>query len=394
LSLFEKCRRFTRAAEVKAAGIYPYFQPIARSSGARVEVEGRELVMVGSNNYLGLTDHPKVQEAARAAIGRYGAGCTGSRFLNGTLDLHEELEERLAAFLGKPACLTMSTGYQTNLGTIATLVGRDDVIYSDRENHASILDGCRLSFGDLKKFRHNDMEDLERLLSIENGKHARLIIVDGVYSMRGNLAKLPRIVELANEYGAQLMVDDAHGIGYMGEGGRGTVHHFGVNDDVDLVVGTFSKSFASIGGFVAATDEIVHYIKHHARALIFSASIPPASVAATLAALDVIEAEPERADRLWRNVRRMKTAFDELGFDTDSSDSAVIPIRVGTDTETFTFWRMLFDRGVFTNPVTSPAVPPGEGLIRTSYMSTHTDEDLDHVLSVFDELGREFGLIS
>jgi len=394
LSLFDKCRRFTRAAEVKAAGFYPYFQPIARACGAHVEINGRELIMIGSNNYLGLTDHPKVREAAHAAIDRYGSGCTGSRFLNGTLDLHEQLEERLAVFLQKPACLTMSTGYQTNLSTIATLVGRDDVVYSDRENHASILDGCRLAFGDLKKFRHNDMEDLERVLALDSRKNGKLIVVDGVYSMRGNVTNLPRIVELAKEYGAKVMVDDAHGVGYMGEGGRGTVHHFGLNDEVDVVVGTFSKSFASIGGFVAGSEEVIHYLKHNARALIFSASIPPASVAATLAALDVIEAEPERPKQLWRNVRRMKSAFDELGFDTDTSDSAVIPLRVGSDTETFQFWKMLFDRGIFANPVISPAVPPGQGLIRTSYMSTHTDEDLDHVLGVFEELGREFGLIS
>jgi 8-amino-7-oxononanoate synthase len=393
LSLFDKCRQFTRAREVQAAGIYPYFWPISETHATRVTIEGRELVMIGSNNYLGLTEHPQVIEAAQDAIRRFGSGCTGSRFLNGTLDLHVELEEKLAEFAGKEAALTMSTGFQTNLGTISTLVGRDDVIYCDRENHASIIDGCRLSFGTLKKFRHNDMDELERLLQKEPREKGKLIIVDGVFSMRGDLSDVPRIVALAREYGAQVMVDDAHGIGVMGDGGRGTAEHFGFNDDVDLIVGTFSKSFASLGGFVAGTEEVIHYIKHHARALIFSASITPASAAAVLAALDIMEREPERRERLWKIVRRMKGAFDELGFDTDASQSPVIPIRVGTDLDTFKFWRALFDHGVFTNPVISPAVPPGQGLIRTSYMATHTEEDLDRVLDVFANLGREFGLI-
>jgi len=394
LSLFDKCGRFTRAREVQAAGIYPYFQPISATTANRVTIEGRELVMAGSNNYLGLTDHPRVKEAANDAVNRFGSGCTGSRFLNGTLDLHVDLEERLARFADKEAALTMSTGFQTNLGTISTLVAREDVILCDRENHASIIDGCRLSFGNMRKYRHNDMDELEGLLQREPPDRGKLIIVDGVFSMRGDLANIPRIVELAREYGANVIVDDAHGVGVMGEHGRGTAEHYGLNDEVDLVIGTFSKSFASLGGFVAGPEEVIHYIKHHARALIFSASITPASAAAALAALDVIEAEPERRARLWEVVAKMKTAFDSMGFDTDASDSPVIPLRVGSDIDTFRFWRALFDNGVFTNPVISPAVPPGEGLIRTSYMATHTDEDLDRVIEVVGNVGREFGLIS
>jgi 8-amino-7-oxononanoate synthase len=394
LSLFDKCRRFTRAREIQAAGIYPYFQPISETRATRVTIEGRELVMAGSNNYLGLTDHPAVKEASREAITRFGSGCTGSRFLNGTLDLHNELEERLARFSGKEAALTMSTGFQANLGTISTLVGRDDAIYCDRENHASIIDGCRLSFGALRKFRHNNMEDLENLLKQERPERGKLIIVDGVFSMRGDLADIPNLVALGREYGAKVIVDDAHGVGVMGEHGRGTAEHFGLNDEIDMIIGTFSKSFGSLGGFVAGPESVIHYIKHHARALIFSASITPASCAGVIAALDVIEAEPERREALWRNIRKMKAALDDLGFDTDASNSPVIPIRVGSDMDTFRFWQAIFNRGVFTNPVISPAVSPGEGLIRTSYMATHTDEDLDFVIDVLATVGREVGLIT
>ena len=391
LGLLDKCREFTRAREVMALGIYPYFHPIEQSEASEVIIRGRRLIMVGSNNYLGLTQHPHVKQAAVRAIEKYGSGCTGSRFLNGTLDLHVDLEERLAKFMGREAALTMSTGFQVNLGVISSLVGKDDLIFCDRENHASIFDGCRLSFGRTRKYRHSDMEDLEQQLSQVPREQGKLIVTDGVFSMRGDLCRLPRIVELAEEFGASVMVDDAHGIGVLGKNGRGTAEHFGLEDSVDLVMGTFSKSLASLGGFIAGREDVVHFIKHHARALIFSAAITPASAASALAALDVLEGEPDRRRRLWANAERMKKGLREIGYETGHSDSVIVPVQVGDLVETFTFWKMLFDRGVFTNPVVPPAVPEGECLIRTSYMATHTDAELDQVLEVFRQLapGRE-----
>jgi 7-keto-8-aminopelargonate synthetase-like enzyme len=293
----------------------------------------------------------------------------------------------------REAALTFSTGFQTNQGVISTIVGKDDVVYCDRENHASIFDGCRLSYGQLRKFKHNDMDDLERLLEMNDRGHGKLIVVDGVFSMSGDLIELPRIASLARKWGAGVMVDDAHAIGVMGEHGRGTAEHFGIEDDIDLIMGTFSKSFGALGGFVAGDEDVIHYIKHHARALIFSASITPASAAAALASLDVIENEPERHARLWRNVRRMKAGFDRLGFDTLNSRTPVIPIRAGDDLTTFAIWQALYDNGIYANPVVAPAVPPDQGLIRTSYMSTHEDEHLDRVLEVFEKVGKSFGLI-
>jgi 8-amino-7-oxononanoate synthase len=394
LDLFEKCRRFTRPQELQQIGLYPYFHPISGSRATRVVIDGREMIMVGSNNYLGLTHHPAVIEASIRAVEKYGTGCTGSRFLNGTLDLHEELETRLARFMGREACLTFTTGYQTNLGTIDTLVGKDDLIFCDRENHASIFDGCRMSFGETRKFRHNDMRDLERLLEAnrEPGR-GKLVVVDGVFSMGGDLANLPALVELKDRHGARLLVDEAHSLGVLGEGGRGAAEHFGLSDRVDVVMGTFSKSFASAGGFIVAEAAVINYVKHFSRPEIFSAAMPPAAVATVIAALEVLEKEPELRERLWTNARRMKRAFDEMGFDTGQSETPVIPILIGDQTKTFLFWRRLFDAGVFANPVTSPAVPPGKDLIRTSYMAIHTDEELDQVLEVFEQLGREFDII-
>lgn len=393
LSLFDKCRRFTRARELQAAGIYPYFLPITENHGPEIEIGGKRFVMIGSNNYLGLSTDPRVKDAAIEATRKYGSGCTGSRFLNGTLGLHEELEHRLARFMKREAAITFSTGFQTNQGVIATIVGKDDVVYCDRENHASIFDGCRLSYGQIRKFKHNDPDDLERLLELNDRGHGKLVVVDGVFSMSGELVELPRIVDLAKKWGAAVMVDDAHAIGVMGAHGRGTAEHFGIEEDVDLIMGTFSKSFGALGGFVAGDEDVIHYIKHHARSLIFSASITPASAAAVLAALDVIESEPERHANLWRNVHRMSGELRRLGFDTLNSETPVIPVLAGDDLTTFKLWRELFDRGVYTNPVIPPAVPQDHGLIRTSYMSTHTDEHLDRVLEVFEEVGKKFGLI-
>jgi 8-amino-7-oxononanoate synthase len=394
LDLFEKCRNFTRAQQAIKEGWYPYFKAIESGAASEVFIDGRRLIMIGSNNYLGLTQDPRVKEAAIKAVEEFGSGCTGSRFLNGTLKLHEELEHRLAKFMKREAALCFSTGFQTNLGTIATIAGKDDLIFTDRANHASIVDGCRLSFGRSIKFKHNDLNDLERLLSKYPNSGGKLIVADGVFSMEGDIIDLPNVAKLAEKYEARIMIDDAHAIGVLGKHGRGTGEHFGLEDKVDIVMGTFSKSFASLGGFIAADAYVVDYIKHHARALIFSASMPPAATAAVIAALDIIEQEPQRIEGLWKNVRKMKAGFDAMGFNTGKSVTPIIPILVGEDMKTFAFWKLLFDNGIFSNPVITPAVPPGQGRIRTSYMATHTEEELDHVLEVFGRLGREFGLIS
>lgn len=393
MDLFDKCSRFDRANELRRAGLYPYFQPISETHTESVVIDGRSLIMIGSNNYLGLTHHPKVLEASIEATRRYGSGCTGSRFLNGTLDLHVELERRLATFMRKESCVTFSTGFQVNLGVISTLVGKNDVVLCDRENHASIFDGCRLSFGEIYKYRHNDMEDLERQLQRVPDGAGRLVVTDGVFSMKGDLVDLPNLVKVAKKYGARIMLDDAHGVGVLGENGRGTAEHFGLEDEIDVIVGTFSKSFASLGGFTVASEEVIDFVKHTGRSIIFSASSPPSAVAAALAALDIIETEPERRERLWQNVSRMQTKLGDLGYDVGRTRAAIIPIRIGGHMETFQFWRRLHDEGVFTNPVVAPAVPPDEGMIRTSYMATHTFDELDKVADVFARLGRDSGLL-
>lgn len=394
MDLFEKCRNFTRAQQARTEGWYPYFKAIASGADSEVTIDGKKFVMVGSNNYLGLTQDPRVKAAAIKAVEDFGSGCTGSRFLNGTLALHEELERRLAKFMQREAALCFSTGFQTNLGTIATIVGKDDLIFTDRANHASIVDGCRLAFGKMVKFKHNDFNDLERLLKKYPKSDGKLIVADGVFSMEGDIIDLPRLTHLAAEYGARVMMDDAHSIGVLGKHGRGTGEHFGLEDKVDIVMGTFSKSFASIGGFIVADAYVIDYIKHHSRALIFSASMPPAATATVLAALDIIEQEPQRIECLWKNARKMKAGFDALGFDTGKSETPIIPLLIGDDMKTFAFWKMLYDNGIFSNPVITPAVPPGQGRIRTSYMATHTEAELDHVLQVFGRIGREFGLIA
>jgi 8-amino-7-oxononanoate synthase len=393
MSLFEKCRRYTKAREVQALGLYPYFVPIEASYDTEVMVRGERKVMVGSNNYLGLTHHPRVLEAAQAALHRYGSGCTGSRFLNGTLDMHEQLEERLARFLNKESALVFSTGYQTNLGVVATLVGRGDIAYLDKLDHACIVDGARLSYGSVQRYAHGDMEALERALAQSSSEAGKLIITDGIFSMEGNIVDLPRLTELADAYGAEVMVDDAHSIGVLGPQGGGTAQHFGLEDRVALITATFSKSLASIGGVVAGPESVIHYLKHHARSLIFSASMPPASVATVLAALDVIEAEPERRETLWRNTRRMQEGLRSLGYDIGMSETPIVPVQVGNVDEMLVFWKELFDAGVFTNPVTPPAVPENSCRLRISLMATHTDDHLDYVLDAFARVGRTMAVI-
>jgi len=373
-------------------GVYPYFRAIGEHDCSTATVDGRKVVMVGSNNYLGLTHDPRVVNAAKEATERYGTSCTGSRFLNGTLELHEELERRLAAFMKMESAAVFSTGFMVNLGVLSSIVGKNDVIFCDRENHASIIDGCRLSFGQTRKFRHDDVEDLERLLQQCPESAGRLIVVDGVFSMNGSVTNLPAIVELARKYGARVMVDDAHGVGVLGDHGRGTLEHFGMSGDpacgVDLVMGTFSKSLASLGGFIAGSEEVVHFIKHHARALIFSASPTPASTAAAMAALDIIETEPWRIEQLKKIVTRVRSALQGMGFDTMGSETPIVPVLVGSDEATFGFWKMLDERGIFANPVVPPATRSGQGLIRTSYMATHSDSEIDRVLEVFAELAE------
>jgi len=393
MDLFEKAMTFTRAEEAQAMDLYPYFTPIQEAQGNRIKVKGRSMIMVGSNNYLGLAHDPRVKEAARAAVDRYGVGTCGSRFLTGTIDLHETLEAELAKFMKKEAALTFSTGYQTNLGIISTVAGKGDHIIIDRMNHASIIDACRLSFASIHKYRHNDPADLERVLAHVGREPGKLIVVDGVFSMEGDIVDLPAIVPLVRKYGARIMVDDAHSIGVLGANGRGTAEHFGLEAEVDLTMGTFSKTFASIGGFVAGTRKVVSYIKHHARSLIFSAAATPASVASVLAILDILQKEPERRQRLWQATERMRTGFQAMGYSTGPSQTPIIPVVVGADEKAFMLWKMLRDEGIFTTPVISPAVPKDQALIRTSYSAAHTDEELDAVLAAFKKCGRMIGLI-
>jgi len=390
--LFEKCLKFDKARNLMSLGLYPFFRTIQSAQDPEIILDGRRMIMVGSNNYLGLTSHPKVKEAAIEAIKKYGTGCAGSRFLNGTLDIHVQLEEKLARFMRKEAALIFSTGFQVNLGVISALVGKDDLVIIDKMDHASIIDGCRLSFGEMKKFRHNDMADLERVLREHEDKD-KLVVVDGVFSMEGDIAKLPDILSLAKKYGSRLMVDDAHGIGVLGKSGRGTAEHFGVEDRVDLIMGTYSKSLASIGGFISGSADVIHYIKHLARSLIFSASPPPASVASVSAAIDIIENEPERRENLWKNTRKMLAGFKNLGFKVGHSETPIIPVVVGEDEKAFRMAVMLQEEGVFANVAVTPAVPNGMALIRTSYMATHRDEHLDIVLNAFGKVGRKLGLI-
>jgi 8-amino-7-oxononanoate synthase len=394
-SILEKCRTYTAPDELRALGLFTFFRTIESGQDPVVMMGGREMVMLGSNNYLGLTSHPKIKERAIEAIRKYGAGCAGSRLLNGTLDIHVELEERLAAFMKKPACVTFSTGFQVNLGVISSLAGKGDAIYLDRQDHACIYDGARLAVGaEVKKFKHNDPADLRRRLALNGDRSGRMLVVDGIFSMEGDIAPLPEYTEICDDYDMAFMVDDAHGIGVLGKHGRGTAEHFGLEHRVDIIMGTFSKSLATVGGFVVGEPDVIKFVKHRARSLMFTAAAPPASVAAVLAALDIIESEPERRDRLWENTRFMLTALRAIGFDCGNSSTPVIPIVAGPDIVAFKMAKRLEDEGVFVNAVVSPASPPGRALIRTSYMATHTRAHLTRALEAFHKVGRELGLVS
>lgn len=390
--MFAKAYAYTRPQEVRALGLYPYFIPVEQSDATEVMVEGRRRIMVGSNNYLGLTNDPRVLEAASAALKKYGSACTGSRFLNGNTDLHERLETELAQLMGKDAALVFPTGYQANLGVISALAGPGDVLLIDKLNHASMVDGATLSGAEVVRFRHGDLKHLEARLTRAAGR-PKMVIVDGVFSMEGDLADVPRIADLCDAHSARLIVDDAHGVGVFGATGAGVCEHYGATSRVDLIVGTFSKSFASIGGFVAGDDAVISYLRHTARSLIFSASIPASACATVLAAIDIMRQEPERRVRLWQNARRMQSELAGLGFDTFGSESPIVPVIVGGTLRTFEFWKRLLDAGVFTNPVIAPAVPATSGRIRTSYMATHTDAQLDKVRDAFQRVGREMDLI-
>jgi len=392
LDIFSKCREFTTAKEAIEQGVYPYFIPLDENEGTEVVFQGKRLIMCGSNNYLGLTTHPRLKQAACQAIERYGTSCTGSRFLNGTLSLHHQLEHELAEWVGKEAALVFSTGMQANLGAISAIVGRGDYVILDKDDHASIVDGARLGYGKLERFVHNDMTHLERVLQSLPESVGKLIVVDGLFSMEGDLAPLPEIVPLAKKYGARLMVDDAHGMGVMG-GGKGTAAHFGITEGVDLIMSTFSKSFASLGGFVAGDEDVIHYIKHFARSLIFSASIPASNTVAALTALQIMREEPERVARVNEIGAKMRKAYTELGFNIGHSVTPIVPILIGDNDLTFLMWKTLFENGVFVNPVISPAVSPGHQLLRTSYMATHTDDQLNQVIGIFEKVGRQLHLI-
>jgi 8-amino-7-oxononanoate synthase len=392
MDLFEKCSQYTYAREAQAQGSYPYFVPFEDSEGTELIFQGRRILMMGSNNYLGLTTDPRVREASAKAVQRYGTSCTGSRFMNGTLTIHGELEARLANFVGKEDALVFTTGYQVNLGVISCLVGRRDVVIADKDSHASVIDGCLLAPGEMRRFSHNDPKSLEQILSNVKEGAGKLVVVEGVYSMGGDVAPLPEVVEICKRHGARLMVDDAHGFGVMGQG-RGTVAHFCVTDKVDLIMGTFSKSFASIGGFIAGDSDVLHYVAHHGRAFAFSASLPAGNVAAVLKTLEIMETEPERIQQLWKNVERMRAGLKSLGYNIGSSTTPVIPIIIGDDERTLEAWKLCFEAGVYVNAVLPPGVPIGNSLLRTSYMATHTDQQIDHALDILSEVGRKLNLI-
>jgi len=390
---FDKCYRDTRAERAREAGLYVFFRELQSAQDPEVILGGRRMIMLGSNNYLGLTNDPRVKEAAIAAVRKYGSGCAGSRWLNGTLDLHVKLEERLASFMRRDAALTFATGFQVNLGVISCLAGKGDKVYLDKQDHACIIDGARLSFGEIRKFRHNDVADLKRQMKNDSNPKGRFIVVDGVFSMEGDIAPLPKIAALAREFEAALMVDDAHGIGVLGPTGRGTAEHFNLEDEVDLVMGTFSKSMASIGGFIAGDWPVIEFIRHNARTLIFSAAPPPASTAAALAALEIMETEPERRERLWENTRFFAEGLRSMGLDTGASQTPVVPAIVGENAAAALMVRRLQEEGVFVNCVYTPGVPPGRALLRMSLMATHTREHLTRALEAIERVAREVGVL-
>lgn len=397
MDLFQKCLEFTRADEVKASGMYPYFRPIEENDGPVVQIEGRKVIMAGSNNYLGLTADPRVKESAKKAIDQFGTGCSGSRYLTGTISLHIELEHRLAEFLGTEDVLLFSTGYQTALGVISALVTKGDYVISDRENHACIVNGCLLAkggFAEFSRYKHNDMEDLERVLRRIPASAGKLVVTDGVFSVSGELVDLPNLLNVAEKYGARVMVDDAHATGVVGHGGRGTASHYGLVERTDLTMGTFSKSLASLGGFVAGPERVLNYLKHHSPALIFSASPTPASVAAALTSLEIMQQEPWRIERLLSNADKMRTGFKAMGLNVIDSRTGIVPVVIGEVELTLLFWRKLYDKGVFVNAFVPPGVPPALSMLRTSYMATHEDVHLDTLLSVFHDVAIELGVIA
>ena len=397
-SIFQKDGRMEEVRRAKAEGWYPYFRPIEAYRGSRVVIGGRELIMAGANNYLGLSHDARVKEAAIEAIREYGTSCSGSRFMNGTLVIHEKLEKELSRFTGKQAAVTFSTGYQANLGGISSLLSRTDHVISDKYNHASIMDGIFLSRGltggvQIHRYPHGDMKRLEKVLASIPDNEARLIVTDGVFSMEGDIVDLPELKKIADRHGAGVYLDEAHAIGTIGATGRGTTEHFGSSDLADVIMCTFSKSFGSIGGFLAGGEDVIEYIKHSARSLIFSASMPPANIATVQKTLEIIEAEPERVHRLQRIAVKMIEGFRTIGFDIGSAETPIIPLTIGDDAKTFLLWKALFERGVYVNPVISPAVPPNHALLRTSYMAIHTDEELDTILNVTEDEGKRLGIV-
>lgn len=391
--ILKRVKGFQEAKQLINLGLYPYFRAISSEQDTEVVIDGKKMLMLGSNSYLGLTNDPRVKQAAADAVMKFGTGCAGSRFLNGTLAIHEELEERLAALVGKESALLFSTGYMVNQGVISALVGPHDYIITDQLDHASIIEGARLAFGRRVKFAHNDMADLETKIQVLPADSGKLIAVDGVFSMDGDIADIPRLVEIAEVHGALLLVDEAHSIGVLGKHGEGATAHFGLSDRVQLIMGTFSKSLAAIGGFVASDKDMIHYLKHNARALMFSASPPPAMIAAVMASLDVMEEEPERLSRLWHNTERMGTGLKAMGFNTGASETPILPVEIGDYMKTFEYCKALNDNGVFVNPVVPPAVRPDQSLIRVSLMATHTDEQIDRALEIFERLGKQMELI-
>jgi 8-amino-7-oxononanoate synthase len=396
LDLFRKCHEFTRADEIKRTGLYPYFRAIEENEGPVVQIEGRKIIMAGSNNYLGLTAHPKVKEAAIKAVEKYGTGCSGSRYLTGTLDLHVELENRLAKFFNKEAVLLFSTGYQTAQGIIPTLVQRGEYILSDKDNHACIIAGNLMAKGAMAEFvryKHNDMDDLKRVIQKLPADAGKLIVSDGVFSTGGEIVNLHQMNKIAKEFNARVMIDDAHSVGVIGKGGRGTASEFNLEQEIDLTMGTFSKTFASLGGFVAGEERVINYIKHFAPALIFSASPTPASVAAALAALDILEAHPELVTKLVNNAAKVRNAFKELGFKVIEGRTAIVPVIIGDDALAFKMWRMLYDAGLFVNVFISPGVPPGRQMMRTSYMAAHEESHLNSIIEIFSDVGKKLGII-
>lgn len=376
-----------------AQGVYPYFRPIESDQDTVVTIEGKQVLMFGSNSYLGLTNHPRLKEAAIKAIEKYGTGCAGSRFLNGTLDIHLELEDRLAKLVHKQAALVYATGFSVNAGVVPCLTGREDYLIFDEYDHASIIEGKRLAFSKQLKYRHNDMDSLEKILSKCEYDRTKVIVVDGVFSMEGDVVKLPEIVELSKKYNASIMVDEAHSLGLFGSHGAGVCEHFGMSDDVDLIMGTFSKSLGTIGGFIASDNNIINFLKHNSRTLIFSASITPASTACVIEALNVMADEPWRKDQLWANTARAKEGFLKAGFDTGVSETPIIPLYIRDNTKTFMITRMLMDEGVFVNPVVSPAVRPEDTLIRYSLMATHTFEQIDESVEKISNAARKLGVL-